>query len=84
MKAQKIYKQILTGSKNISFNDFTKLLEAFGFVLDRVKGSHHIYLHKDVKEIINIQNVKGKVKPYQVKQFLTLVENYDLLMDKEK
>ena len=63
---------------------FVKLLEAFGFELDRISGSHHIFKHNGVKELINIQIVKGKVKPYQIKQFLSLIENYNLEMRKER
>ena len=29
--------------------DVIRLLEKRGFVLDRTKGSHHIYLHPDTK-----------------------------------
>lgn len=43
------------------------LLEAFGFALDRINGSHHIFIHPEIEEIINLQNVKGQVKPYQIK-----------------
>ena len=32
-----------------------------------------------MREMLNFQNVKGKAKPYQVKQFLKIVENYRLL-----
>lgn len=27
-----------------------RLLEKRGFILDRIKGSHHIYLHPDTKQ----------------------------------
>jgi len=30
---------------------------------------------------VSIQNRKGKAKPYQVRQFLELVEEYDLKME---
>lgn len=30
--------------------DVIRILERRGFVLDRVKGSHHIYLHPDTKQ----------------------------------
>jgi predicted RNA binding protein YcfA (HicA-like mRNA interferase family) len=55
-----------------------RLVEAFGFSLDRVNGSHHIFVHPNVPELVNIQEVKGQVKPYQAKQFLKLVELYNL------
>ncbi len=57
------------------------LVEAFGFRLSRVKGSHHIFTHPRVNELVNLQNVRGKAKPYQVRQFLKLVERYDLQME---
>jgi hypothetical protein len=31
-----------------------------------------------VRELVNLQNVNGEVKPYQIRQFLELVELYDL------
>jgi len=33
--------------KNISGKEFTKLLERKGWILKRVKGSHHVYMKKD-------------------------------------
>jgi len=72
---------LLSGSKNIRFSDAQAAIEAFGFRLDRV--SNHIYLHPDVKELINLQDVNGKVKPYQIKQFLEIVERYHLELEDE-
>lgn len=82
MKSEKLFRKILSGSKNVSFSDFAQLLRAFRFELDRINGSHHIFKHKDVTELINIQNVKGKVKPYQIKQFLSIIENNNLKLEK--
>lgn len=78
MKEKKLLKRILAGSKNISFRDFVSLVQAFGFQLSRTHGSHHIFQHTDIHEFINIQNVNGQAKPYQIKQFLELIEKYDL------
>lgn len=60
-----------------------KLIEAFGFELSRVNGSHHIFSRTDIPELVNIQNVKGKAKPYQIQQFLILVEKYNLSFEDE-
>ncbi|MBC8487701.1 MAG: type II toxin-antitoxin system HicA family toxin [Bacteroidetes bacterium] len=81
MEKQKLLDKILKGSKNIHFNDFVNLVEIYGFKLSRTKGSHHIYIHKHVDELINLQNVKGKAKPYQVRQFLKLIEKYNINME---
>ena len=83
MKKAKLLKKLLSGSKNISFSDATVLAEAFGFRLDRINGSHHIFVHADIPELANLQNVKGKAKAYQVKQLLQLIERYNLQMDGE-
>jgi predicted RNA binding protein YcfA (HicA-like mRNA interferase family) len=80
-KKQKILKQILSGSKNISFNDIVTVVEAFDFTLSRVNGSHHIFIHPKIPELVNLQNEKGKAKPYQIRQFLTIVEKYNLNLE---
>ena len=81
MNKRRLLKKILGGSKNIAFNDMIALVEAFGFRLARINGSHHIFTHPEIKELVNLQNVGGQAKPYQIKQFLRLVERYDLRME---
>jgi predicted RNA binding protein YcfA (HicA-like mRNA interferase family) len=83
-KKQKLLQKLLTGSKNIRFSDVQIVVEAFGFRLARTSGSHHIYVHPDVPVLINLQDVNGKAKPYQIKQFLEVVERYDLELEKEQ
>lgn len=68
----------MSGSKNLRFDDMVTLVEAFGFRLARTSSSHHIFEHDDVPELVNLQDRKGMAKPYQVKQFLELVEQYNL------
>jgi len=60
------------------------LAEAFGFRASRVRGSHHILAHPNVRELVNLQEVRGKVKPYQVKQLMELVERYNLELKEDK
>ena len=50
-------------------------------MLSRVEGSHRIYTHSDVNELLNLQDVYGEAKPYQLRQFLRLVERYDLKLE---
>lgn len=61
-----------------------KLAESFGFRKARTSGSHNIFSHPAVRELLTLQNVKGKAKPYQIGQFLKLVEKYDLRMDSDE
>ena len=79
-RRQRLLQRILSGSKNIRFADVVACAEAFGFSLSRINGSHHIYVHPDVPELVNLQNVKGQAKPYQVKQLLQIIERHNLQM----
>jgi predicted RNA binding protein YcfA (HicA-like mRNA interferase family) len=63
---------------NVAFADLCKLAEALGFELRQVRGSHHIFAHPEVPQLINLQSLHGQAKPYQVRQLLRLVERYDL------
>ncbi|MCL1864577.1 MAG: type II toxin-antitoxin system HicA family toxin [Spirochaetes bacterium] len=81
MNKQRLLYQILNNQKNVKFNDFVTILEAFGFFRTRTSGSHNIFKNNSVNEIINIQNVNGEAKPYQIKQFFSLVEKYNLKME---
>ena len=82
-KKRKLLEKILSGSKNIQFDELVSLVEAFGFNLTRVSGSHHIFNHPAVPAIVNLQNKKGKAVPYQVKQFLSLIEEHALSLEDE-
>ena len=80
MNKRKLLQKLLTGSKNVRFDELVTLVEAFGFQLNRVSGSHHLFVHPDIEELVNLQKVHGQVKPYQVRQFLKLVERYNLTL----
>ena len=83
MKRRKLLQKALSSPKNVRFSEMVTLAEAFGFRLSRVKGSHHIFVHPQVRELVNLQDVEGKAKPYQIRQFLRLVERYNLTMEDE-
>lgn len=73
--------KILSGSRNIRFGDMVALVNTFRFRLSRTKGSHHIFTHPGIPELINLQEVHGQAKPYQIKQFLNLIERYNLKLE---
>ncbi len=81
VKKEKLLQKIQNSQKNVRFSDFCKLLEYFGFRLSRIKGSHHLYQHPKIDEVMNVQSKKdGLAKPYQVKQLLKLVEQHHLTL----
>jgi predicted RNA binding protein YcfA (HicA-like mRNA interferase family) len=79
-RSKKTFEKILNGTKSIRFEDFTTLAEAFGFELIRIAGSHHIYTHTSVTRPLNIQKRKNEAKPYQIKQFMDMIEEFGLKM----
>jgi hypothetical protein len=81
VKAKRLLARLATGHvRNVDFRDFSALVIAFGFRLARTEGSHRIYQHDLITEQLNLQDVGGEAKPYQIRQFLRLVERYDLKM----
>ena len=83
MKLRKLLQKILGGSKNIRFTEMVNLVEGFGFKLNRTDGSHHIFSRPGIPELVNLQDVKGQAKLYQIRQFLKLVEKHDLKLEDE-
>jgi predicted RNA binding protein YcfA (HicA-like mRNA interferase family) len=84
MNRRKILLKILSGTKNIRFSDMVNLIEGFGFRLSRTDGSHHIFSRPDIPELVNLQQINGQAKPYQIRQFLKLVEKHDLKLEENK
>ena len=84
MNPRKLLKKALSSPANLRFEEACALARAFGFRLSRVSGSHHIFAHQNVRELVNLQEVEGKAKPYQVKQLLALVERYNLSLGGEE
>lgn len=84
-KFEKIIQKVTSGSsdRNIDFNDLCNLLETLGFN-NRIKGSHHIYFKERIAEIINLQPLNNKAKPYQVKQVRELLIKYKLIPSKDE
>ena len=81
MNKKKLFLRIMNNQKNVLFNDFITVVEAFGFSCTRKEGSHRIFKNANVAELINLQDENGKAKPYQIKQFLLLIEKYKLKLE---
>ena len=84
MNPHKLLRKVLASPANIRFEEAWALARAFGFYLSRVSGSHHIFVHPSVRELLNLQDVRGKAKAYQVRQLLQLVERYNLSLGGEE
>ena len=67
---------------NVAFKDMINVLRALGFE-ERVRGDHHILWKEGIPEIINLQPIGAKTKPYQVKQVRSILSSHELAFDNE-
>lgn len=82
MKPAALLNRIRGGNvQNVVFVDFISLMKALGFTERRSRSSHHLFAHPEVTELMNVQKVKGQVKPYQVRQLLKLIDEYNLSIE---
>lgn len=85
MKPSKLLRRLDSGSlHNVRFADMRRLVRAFGFRLARISGSHHLFVHRDLAEVVNLQDVRGEAKPYQIRQFLAVVQFHDLELERDQ
>ena len=85
MNSRKLLKRIARGDLvNVQFRDLLRLTGALGFTTSRVAGSHHILVHAEIQEFLNLQDVGGEAKPYQVRQVLRLIERYNLRLENDE
>ena len=84
VRPQRLLRRLAAGHlQNVRFRDAQRLVERLGFDLARVSGSHHVYVHPRVPGPVNLQNLRGQAKPYQLRQVLRLTERYNLRLEDE-
>jgi predicted RNA binding protein YcfA (HicA-like mRNA interferase family) len=83
MDRQQLLRRLARSPHNVHFADFVDLIEGFGFELIRVRGTHHLFAHPPVPRLVNLQDMGGEAKPYQIRQFLKVVERYNLKLEAE-
>jgi predicted RNA binding protein YcfA (HicA-like mRNA interferase family) len=80
MKNEALLQRIRSGArKNVRFADFTRLVEAHGFIFAGQAGSHRGYKHS-CGAVLNLQEKDREAKPYQIAQFLKIIDAYGLTM----
>lgn len=82
-RVKKAVLRILEGRSdaNLAFDELCHVVERAGFIRRSGKGSHTIYFKEGVEEIINLQPLGAKAKPYQVKQVREILLKYQFDFD---
>ena len=85
MNTRQLYEKTRNNPRDVRFSDLLRLIEEFRHAFVRQTGSHRIYRHPLIGRRLNLQPDKnGKAKPYQVRDFLTLVARHGLLMESDE
>jgi hypothetical protein len=73
----KLIRRFLDDQK-LSFAEFRSVLEAYGWRLERVRGSHHVYRHKLAPRPLPIEPDGKDARAYQLRQARAMIERYGM------
>ncbi len=51
-------------------SELIKKLEAYGWILERIKGSHHQFKHPDIALVITVPHPRKDIKPGTLRQIM--------------
>jgi predicted RNA binding protein YcfA (HicA-like mRNA interferase family) len=81
-KPARLYALLLQSTdRSVDFRDFLAMIQAFGFVFTRSRGSHQSYTHPACPALLVVQPRGKDAKRYQIREFLGIVEEYGLKLD---
>jgi predicted RNA binding protein YcfA (HicA-like mRNA interferase family) len=63
--------------RTVSFAEARAVLEAYGWQLDRVRGSHHIFRHPESGGSLNVPLRRPSILPAYVRKVLSVTEGDD-------
>lgn len=82
VRIERLFARIIRGDAgNVAFVDLVRLVETLGFSEIGGRGSHRVFAHPAVAELINLQEESGQAKRYQVRQVASLIRRYDLRLE---
>ncbi len=85
-KRKKRLEKIRRSPKNVSLDELRKVLEDCGFVLDRVTGSHHIFIVEMEQKTLSfsLPFKRPPLKEIYVKDLLSIIDKYNLAKEIEQ
>jgi hypothetical protein len=76
-KAAKLRADIRNNPKDVRFDDACKAAEMLGFRHVSGRGNHRVYARTHEPVGLNFQNRKGRIKPYQARQLIEMIDKYE-------
>jgi len=75
-RRKKLIESALNNPLDVRFEDACKIAEAIGFTCNSGSGSHFCYARPGEMDQLNFQERKGKIKPYQARQLVRMIDRY--------
>ena len=76
-RCEKLLAKAGRNPSGLGFREAMRLAECYGFLHVRTRGSHHILERPGLARPLSIQDVRGRAKPYQVRQLLKAIEGQE-------
>ena len=73
---EKFIQKIRNNPKDVRFEDACRAAELIGFVRHNAKSAHTVFKRVDEIEILNFQKHGSKLKPYQARQLIVMLDKY--------
>jgi hypothetical protein len=73
---EKLLAAIRNNPKDVRFYDACKVAGWLGFDRKGGKGAHYAFGRPGELTVLNFQNHKGKIPPYQAKQLIEMMDKY--------
>jgi hypothetical protein len=81
MDRRKELEELKANPNKVRFKRLCQIAESFGFESRKGRGSHRVFFRDGIFELLNFQNEDGWAKAYQVRQFIKVIEKYNLQED---
>lgn len=73
----KLLAAIRNNPRDVRFADACKVAGWLGFVGKGGSGDHHVFQRPGEISALNFQNRKGRIKPYQARQLIEMMDKYE-------
>ena len=80
-RRDKLVRAVRSNPRDVRFDDACKIAEMLGFVHKGGKGSHRVFARRGEPVALNFQDRNGKIKPYQARQLIEMIEKYEKIDD---
>ena len=69
-KLDKLIKKLLRAPSQIRFDELTTVLVSHGYEVVRKRGSHYMFLHPEIRDVITVPYKRPHVKTWYVKHIV--------------